>query len=227
MPVRRKRAVVGGGGFLSKAINRTIDALPVELHLPGGFRFCGPGTRLQERLARGEVGINPLDEACRIHDIAYSTYTDSDRRREADKELAKKAWTRVKASDSSLKERAAALAVTAAMKVKSKIGGGKRKKKSSGKGLYLKPYKKTGRGVKKGGILPLLPIFAGLSALGSLAGGASAVAKVISDSKNAKKNLAEIKRHNLAMEGKGMYLKPYKGRGKVKKKKQQKKTSFR
>lgn len=62
--------------------------------------------------------------------------------------------------------------------------------------------------------MPLLPIFAGLSALGSLAGGASAVAKVITDSKNAKKNLAEIKRHNLATEGKGMYLQPYKGRGK-------------
>lgn len=62
--------------------------------------------------------------------------------------------------------------------------------------------------------MPLLPIFAGLSALRSLAGGASAVAKVITDSKNAKKNLAEIKGHNLAMEGKGMYLQPYKGRGK-------------
>lgn len=70
--------------------------------------------------------------------------------------------------------------------------------------------------------MPLLPIFAGLSA-----GGASAIAKVISDSKNAKKNLAEIKRHNLAMEGKGMYLQPYKGRGKKKKRCSKKKLSSR
>ena len=42
-------------------INRAVDALPVELHLPG-YRFCGPGTRLQDRLARGERGINELDE---------------------------------------------------------------------------------------------------------------------------------------------------------------------
>ena len=56
-------------------INRAVDALPVELHLPG-YRFCGPGTKLKERLARGERGINELDEACREHDIAYARYKD-------------------------------------------------------------------------------------------------------------------------------------------------------
>uniref|UniRef100_A0A6P7FDE0 Uncharacterized protein LOC114329197 n=1 Tax=Diabrotica virgifera virgifera TaxID=50390 RepID=A0A6P7FDE0_DIAVI len=61
---------------------------------------------------------------------------------------------------------------------------------------------------KSGGILPLIPIFAGLSALGSLAGGASAIAKTVIDSKNAQKKLEEDKRHNKAMEhlGKGLYL---------------------
>lgn len=70
---------------------------------------------------------------------------------------------------------------------------------------------------KRGGILPLLPIFAGLSALGSLAGGASAIAKAVKDTQNANKTLQETKRHNKEMEtqnlnkkGNGLYLKPYK-----------------
>ena len=32
---------------VSSVINRAVDALPVELHLPG-YRFCGPGTNLEE-----------------------------------------------------------------------------------------------------------------------------------------------------------------------------------
>lgn len=219
----RRPAVVRGGGLISGVINKAIDHLPFEAHVPGGYRWCGPGTKVAKRLARGDKGINPLDEACKLHDIEYSNFKDSDNRRRADKDLAERAWRRFKASDASLGEKAVAWAVTTTMKAKSKIGGGRRKKKNSGRGLYLKPYKKTGQGqktkkcTKKGGVLPLIPIFAGLSALGSLAGGASAVAKVITDSKNAKKNLAEIKRHNLAMEGRGVYLKPYEGRGKKKK----------
>ncbi|KYM99011.1 hypothetical protein ALC62_10261 [Cyphomyrmex costatus] len=56
-----------GRGLLNKAIN----ALPFELHIPG-YQFCGPGTRLEKRLARDDRGINPLDTACREHDIAYT-----------------------------------------------------------------------------------------------------------------------------------------------------------
>lgn len=64
---------------------------------------------------------------------------------------------------------------------------------------------------KSGGILPLIPLFAGLSALGSLAGGASAIAKTVIDAKNAKKKLEEDQRHNVAMEeigkkGAGLFL---------------------
>lgn len=58
-------SVKGGAGLL----NRTIDALPFELHIPGVYRFCGPGTKLEERLARKERGINQLDELCREHDL--------------------------------------------------------------------------------------------------------------------------------------------------------------
>lgn len=110
-------------------VNTAIDALPVELHLPGGYQYCGPGTKLSKRLARGDPGINKLDQACKEHDIAYSNYTDSERRSIADRVLAEKAWQRVKSSDASLGERAAALAVTGAMKAKSAVGGGSRRRK--------------------------------------------------------------------------------------------------
>lgn len=67
---------------------------------------------------------------------------------------------------------------------------------------------------KEGGFLQfLVPLMAGLSAVGSLAGGASSVVKAINEVKEAKLKLEEQKRHNLAMEGrkvgKGLYLKPY------------------
>lgn len=68
---------------------------------------------------------------------------------------------------------------------------------------------------KRGGFLPAL--FAGLAALGSLIGGASAVAKAIKSSEEAKQQLKESERHNKTMEaialrGKGMDMKlaPYK-----------------
>lgn len=61
---------------------------------------------------------------------------------------------------------------------------------------------------KSGGVLPLIPILAGLSALGSLLGGAGAVAKTVIDAKNATKKLDEEKRHNSAMEsiGHGLFV---------------------
>lgn len=53
---------------------------------------------------------------------------------------------------------------------------------------------------KTGGILPLIPIFAGLSALGTLAGGAAGIAKTVNDYKAVKKKLRETERHNKTME---------------------------
>ncbi|WP_221935991.1 hypothetical protein, partial [Klebsiella pneumoniae] len=84
-------------------VNTAIDALPVELHLPG-YRYCGPGTKLKQRLARGDPGINKLDEACKEHDITYSKYTDTEKRSIADRVLAEKAWQRVKSSEAGLGE---------------------------------------------------------------------------------------------------------------------------
>ena len=36
------------------------------------MNYLGPGTRLKERLRRGDRGVNRLDELAKIHDIDYS-----------------------------------------------------------------------------------------------------------------------------------------------------------
>lgn len=252
--IRRRTVAREGRGL----VNTLINKLPIELHIPG-YSFCGPGTKLQKRLARGDQGINPLDEACKEHDIAYSQYQDLHKRHEADSTLAKKAWERVRSKDAGIGEKAAAVAITGIMKGKTKLGmGGLRKRRRSarrggrkrlggaisftgavtrarnrikGKKGYdlLKAAQMALSSIKKkkinepktriikipktGGILPLIPIFAALSALGSLGGGAAAVAKAVGDAKAAAKDLKEKERHNKAMEavalGKGLYLKPY------------------
>jgi len=121
-----------GCGLLNKIINK----LPFELHMPG-YNYCGPGTKLEARLARGDRPINQLDAACRDHDIAYSQNRDNmDARHAADKVLAEKAWQRVLSKDAKFGEKAAAYAVTNAMKLKSKLGMGLKinsKKKSKKK----------------------------------------------------------------------------------------------
>lgn len=88
-------------------------------HFPG-YHFCGPGTDFLERIARGQLGINKLDEACRLHDSVYTNSTDLKLRMEADKQLETQAWERVIAKDSSYKEKFAAWMVTNVMKVKRK-----------------------------------------------------------------------------------------------------------
>ena len=259
-------------------VNSLINKLPFELHLPGGYQYCGPGTKLQKRLARGDLGINKLDAACKQHDIAYDRNTsDLAARHKADYQLEQAAWNRVKSKDASFKEKAAAWLVTTIMKGKQRLGMGcrlptshntKNKKKNEsinnprkiafGAGIVRKVRddlrKTTGKrsiakdarkvtqiaiqaarrhlkaaGGKRnirtpriipipkvGGILPLLPIFAGLSALGSLAGTAAGIAKAVNAVKTSRDELAEKNRHNRQMEaiaigknGKGLYLKPY------------------
>lgn len=227
------------------------------------FSFCGPGTQLAKRLARGDTGINPLDEACKEHDLAYSQSNSLSDRHRADEILENRAWERVKAKNADFGEKAAAWSVTNIMKAKRKMGMGmKRKQRRRCKGNLsfrhhvLLPVHKTlqtafkGSGLethkdirksslmalraaraairkvggrkkirlpriipfekKTGGILPLIPIFAGLSALGSLAGGASAISNAVINAKTARKKLEEDKRHHMAMEelkkGSGLYL---------------------
>lgn len=212
-------------------LNNIINKLPVELHIPG-YNYCGPGTKLAKRLERGDRGINPLDEACREHDIAYSKYQDVGNRNQADKELAQAAFKRVKAPDSGFGEKLAALGVGGVMKLKSKLGMGLKrrinrdstqKKKKKGGQVNVKlavkkisKSKKRGKRIlntpKRGGVLPLLlPL---LGALGGIGGGVAGIVKAVNDSKSNSQAIAEQLRHNLAMEqaakGKGLYLGPHK-----------------
>lgn len=233
-------------------VNTLINKLPIELHLPG-YQYCGPGTKLADRLARGDPGINPLDAACKEHDIAYSkTRENPEARTIADKVLTEQAWKRVLAKDANLTEKAAAWGVANIMKAKTKLGMGMKKPrkislrsvigaakksmtphgdsrkviKSALKGAHDAVKKAGGKSKvlwprilpvpkKIGGFLPfLIPIFAGLSATGALAGGVAGIAKAVNDASEAKRQLQESKRHNSTMEsialGKGLYLKPYK-----------------
>lgn len=60
-----------------------------------------------------------------------------------------------------------------------------------------------------GGVLPILPILAGLGAIGSLVGSATGIVKTMRDIKNGGEQLEENKRHNRAIEmkiGSGLYL---------------------
>lgn len=224
--ISRQTVKVGKG-----LVNSLIDNLPFELHIPG-YQFCGAGTKLAKRLARNDVGRNKLDEACKEHDIAYSRTKDLQERHKADKDLQEAASQRMKASDASFGEKMAAFGVRGVMNMKRKLGMGlkaktKKPKSTKKKGGTMKTVKKRPkrqkqrviRPPKKGGFLPfLLPL---LAALGTVGGGAATIAKAVNDAKSNRQSLEEQKRHNLAMEqqnvsqGKGLYLRPYKGYGKV------------
>lgn len=305
-------------------VNWAIKHIPFEMHIPG-YQYCGPGTKLRERLARNDPGINPLDLACKEHDISYSKFKNTDQRNIADKILAEKAWQRTKSSDASISERAAALAITNIMKTKAMMGMGlgkisnvfshkyqklgcnkntkkgygcgsnlkaaikkkqkrsnsgktstkqrrtiKKSKKLTAKAIFREAKAKAREAIKKkrvrtvdkaaqvaekaantevgrifkknkqppisplevenelriipvpkqGAALPLIPIFAGLSALGALMGGSASIANAALSASRAKKNFAEAQRHNQSMEaiaigknsntGSGLFLRPYK-----------------
>lgn len=98
------------------------------------------------------------------------------------------------------------------------------KARKTGKGLNLKFSRNQ---VKKGGFLPLLPVLAGLSALGGLAGGAAGISRAVSTAKNNAKQLQELKRHNAAMESLAMYRTKGSGLKKKVTKKNKRKTKNR
>ncbi|KAE9542510.1 hypothetical protein AGLY_003371 [Aphis glycines] len=135
------------------------------------------------RLDCGDKGINPLDTACYDHDILHATRKHLEDRH---KVLELRAWERFKAKDTPRKEKIVAYTVINAMKAKRKIGMGcKRKRKRTtkikinGTLLILTPG-------QSGGAISLIPIFAGLSALGSLMSGSASVCNAIQNSKRKK-----------------------------------------
>lgn len=97
-------------------IDRIIEMLP-EIHL-SGYNYCGPNTKLENRLALNDPGINELDCACKEHDIAYAESSDVNWRHSADKLLVLKAFRRIYAKDSRIGERFAALLVSVLICIK-------------------------------------------------------------------------------------------------------------
>lgn len=61
--------------------------------------MCQPGTRLEERLTRQDKGINQIDEAAKLHDIAYSQATSPADIRKADNEMIKRVRAATDSSD--------------------------------------------------------------------------------------------------------------------------------
>jgi len=203
---RKYKSSKTGKGF----VNFLINSLPFEAHVPG-YQFCGPGTKLEKRLEQGDKGINELDAACRDHDIVYASSKNLDDRHKADKVLENRAWERFKAKDTSRKEKIVAYTVTNAMKVKRKIGmgcKGKRKRVTKRNGVLAAKKKRTlkknndgkrlilGPG-QSGGVVPLIPIFAGLSALGSLMSGGASVYNAYQNSKRKKGNGLYLNRNGV------------------------------
>lgn len=224
-------------------------------------------------MARGDPGINPLDAACKEHDIAYTKHAKSEERTAADKKLQMDAFKRVFSKDASFGERLTALGVSAAMKAKrmlTKRGGGIIKRRTakmknrqisfqhvvknakaeikrmkpetvnsalkvaiksiqrSKKGNQIRPPRVIKVPTYSGGILPLIPLFAGLSALGAIGSSTAGIVNALNQYKRAQNELEENKRHNRSMEaialgkksgagyylcpdktGAGYYLKPY------------------
>ena len=113
-----KKCKILGKGVVNDILNS--GKLP-ELHLPG-HNFTGPGTKLKERLLRGDQPINQLDEAALAHDMAYALFKDRKDRHVFDKKLQKEAFKIAKNPNSSLKEKAEAGLVGSIMFGKRKMG---------------------------------------------------------------------------------------------------------
>ena len=76
-------------------INKMINNLPIEMHLPG-YNFAGPGTNLKKRLnpdltpKEWSKPINRVDEAAMNHDICYLKNKDTKTRNQiCDKKMLK------------------------------------------------------------------------------------------------------------------------------------------
>jgi hypothetical protein len=126
-----------GAGILNKALN----ALPLpEMHLKsavgaeqipngsfnntGRYSFCGPFTKLRQRMTEGYRGVNSLDKSCLNHDIAYSTYSDTQSRNKYDDILAARASQIVLDENTPDYEKKDAKLVNAIMAAKSRFGLG-------------------------------------------------------------------------------------------------------
>ena len=108
------------GGDLNTFLNS--GKLP-ELHLPG-HNYTGPGTKLKERLLKGDKPVKKLDDKARFHDMSYAIFKDKKDRHVFDKKLQNEAFEIAKDSTQSFKDRVEAGLVGGVMLAKRKLGLG-------------------------------------------------------------------------------------------------------
>lgn len=107
-------------GFVNSMLNS--GKLP-EMHLPG-YSYCGPGTKLRERLLRGDAPINKLDKHCKTHDMTYSIFKEKKDRHVFDKQLQDEAFKIANDPKSTVREKIDAGLVGSVMLGKRKLGLG-------------------------------------------------------------------------------------------------------
>ena len=82
---RSKRRTQGGRRLDAQ---KRISKLGVEFH-PPGYQYMGPGTKLEKRLKRGDLGKNRLDRIAKQHDIDYSKAKNIRDKWKADEKMVK------------------------------------------------------------------------------------------------------------------------------------------
>ena len=91
------------------------------------YSFCGPKTKVQQRLKEGYQGVNTLDKACKQYDEFYSKYPCTKDRNRADDILAREA-TKISLDESKPQyERNDARLFTGIMGLESRFGTGLKK----------------------------------------------------------------------------------------------------
>ena len=103
-----------GGSIITDAVNKVVAAGP-EMHYRdfkyGKYSYLGPGTKVAERVAKGDKGVNALDNAAMYHDQIYDKYPPGPERYKADLEFLAKAKKIAADPKTSTSERFAAKAV--------------------------------------------------------------------------------------------------------------------
>ena len=90
----RKTQFVGKGQTGGSILNKMINNLPVEMHIPG-HNFTGPGTKLDTRLKHNltpkewSKPINRVDKAAYHHDTGYLMNPGVKTRNKVDKKMLK------------------------------------------------------------------------------------------------------------------------------------------
>ena len=93
---KKNKFISGGGGGVKTGgsiLNRMINTLPIEMHLPG-HNFTGPGTKLNKRLNPDltpkpwSKPVDRVDKAAYNHDVCYLKHTDTKTRNDVcDKDM--------------------------------------------------------------------------------------------------------------------------------------------